>query len=65
MNALDWFFVIAVTAFVAIYVWCKHLDDRDDAIDKTEFVRLRGRASLIIAGVLGLIYLGLSIYEKR
>jgi nicotinamide riboside transporter PnuC len=65
MSALDWHFAIAVIAFAAIYAWCKHLDERDEEIDGTEFTRLRGWASLIIAGVVGLVYLGLSIYGNR
>ena len=61
---IGWLFVIGVVAFAVIYAWCKYLDERDEAIDRTEDARLRGWASLIIAGVLGLIYLGFTIFGK-
>jgi heme A synthase len=61
---IGWLFVISVVAFAVIYACCKCLDERDEAIDRTEYARLRGWASLIIAGVLGQIYLGFTIFGK-
>ena len=59
-----WLFVIGVVAFAVIYAWCKYLDERDEGIDRTEYARLRGWGSLILAGVLGLIFLGFVIFGK-